>query len=109
MPFFLWSRTPANNGTADPTCPWPEGMAPAQVNDSARGNMARLREFADDIAGAIVTAGTSSAYTVASYETFDTLAHLGGKVRAIIGALGAAGRGALATARPGQTDSDGRR
>ncbi|WP_253706317.1 phage tail protein [Bradyrhizobium sp. WD16] len=42
--------------------------------------MARLREFADDITGAIVTAGTSSAYTVASYETFDTLAHLGGNV-----------------------------
>jgi microcystin-dependent protein len=80
MPFFLWSRTPANNGTADPTCSWPEGMAPSAVNDSARGNMARLREFADDSAGAIVTAGTASAYTIGSYEGFDSLVHLGGNV-----------------------------
>src|ERR1700759_3932582 len=79
MTLYKWSQTAANNATADSTCPWPEGMAPSQVNDSARGNMAALAKSRDDIAGAIVTGGASTAYTVASYELFDTLAHLGGQ------------------------------
>jgi len=76
MPFFLWSRTPAGNATADSTCAFPEGMAPSALNDGMRGVMARLREFADDGAGAIVTTGTATAYGLASFEGFDTLAHL---------------------------------
>lgn len=40
--------------------------------------MAATAKYRDDIAGAIVTAGTSTAYTVASYQIFDTLAHMNG-------------------------------
>jgi microcystin-dependent protein len=80
MPFYLWSQTANNNGNADPTIGWPEGMAPSQVNDSARAMMAATAKYRDDIAGAIVTAGTSTAYTVSSYEVFDTLPHLSGQM-----------------------------
>lgn len=79
MPFFTWSTTPASNATADPTCPFPEGMAPSAVNDGVRGAMARLREFGNDISGSIVTTGSSTAYAVTSFQGFDTLAHLAGQ------------------------------
>jgi microcystin-dependent protein len=42
--------------------------------------MAATAKYRDDIAGAIVTAGTSNAYTVSSYELFDTLARLNGQM-----------------------------
>lgn len=77
---YLWSRTAASNGTADPGAPWPEGMAPSAVNDAARGMMASAAAFRDDIAGAIATGGTSTAYTVTSYQIFDTLAHMSGQI-----------------------------
>lgn len=76
MTFWKWSQTANTNGTADSTCTWPEGMAPSTVNDSARGNMAALAKYRDDTAGIITTGGTSTAYTVTSYQGFDTLAHL---------------------------------
>lgn len=78
MPFWKWSKTAASNGTADPDINWAEGQAPSSVNDSARSMMARLKEWGDDITGAIVTSGTSTAYTVSSNQVFDTLAHLDG-------------------------------
>lgn len=78
MPFYLWSQTAANNGTADSTCPFPEGMAPSAVNDGNRGQMAALSKWGADISGAIVTAGSSTAYTVSSASGFDTLAHMSG-------------------------------
>lgn len=78
LPFFNWSRTAANNATADSTVNWSEGQAPSSVNDSARAMMASTAAYRDDIAGAIVTGGTSTAYTVTSYQIFDTLAHLNG-------------------------------
>jgi microcystin-dependent protein len=40
--------------------------------------MAEAAMYLVDIAGAIVTSGTSTAYTVSSYQVFDTLAHLDG-------------------------------
>ncbi|WP_315729046.1 tail fiber protein [Bradyrhizobium sp. SZCCHNS2015] len=76
MTFFKWSQIAGNNGNADTTCPFPEGMAPSAVNDGVRGAMAALAKYRDDVAGAIVTAGTSTAYTLASYQAFDTLVHL---------------------------------
>jgi len=79
MPFYNWSTTPANNATSDPTCPFPEGMAPSAVNDGVRGAMARLREFGNDIAGAIVTTGSGTAYNVTSFEGFSSLAVLAGQ------------------------------
>lgn len=80
LPHYLWSRTAASNATADPTVNWAEGMPPSAVNDSARAMMASAAGFRDDISGAIVTGGTSTAYTVTSYQVFDTLAHLSGQL-----------------------------
>jgi microcystin-dependent protein len=79
MTLFKWSQTASSNGTADSTCPFPEGMSPAAVNDGTRGMMAAVAKYRDDISGAIVTGGTSTAFTVSSYQQFDTLAHLDGK------------------------------
>ena len=45
-----------------------------------RGMQAATAKYRDDIAGAIVTTGTSTAYTVSSYEVFDTPAHLNGQM-----------------------------
>src|SRR5690348_5215211 len=78
--FFMWSTTPASNGNADTTVNFLEGQAPSTLNDSNRASMARLREWGNDIAGAIVTSGTSTGYTVSSNQRFDTLAHLNGQV-----------------------------
>src|SRR6185295_1928541 len=76
MAFWSWSRTAGSNATADSTINWAEGQAPSSVNDSSRAMMARTAEYRDDISGAIGTGGTSTAYTVTSYEVFDTLAHM---------------------------------
>lgn len=77
---YLWSRTAASNATADSNVNWAEGMAPSAVNDSARAMMASAAAFRDDIAGAIVTGGTSTAYALTSYQIFDTLAHMSGQM-----------------------------
>ncbi|MGM4992719.1 tail fiber protein [Tardiphaga sp. 841_E9_N1_2] len=78
MTLWKWSRTAATNGTADSTCPFPEGMNPGALNDGTRGMMAATAKYRDDIAGAIVTGGTSSAYSVATFQGYDSLAHLDG-------------------------------
>jgi microcystin-dependent protein len=65
---------------ADGTVNSAEGQSPSSVNDSARAMMAATAKYRDDIAGAIVTGGTSTAYTVTSYQVFDTLAHLDGQM-----------------------------
>lgn len=80
LPFYNWSRTASSNATADSTVNWAEGQSPSSVNDSARAMMASTAGFRDDISGAIATGGTSTAYTVASYQVFDTLAHLNGQM-----------------------------
>jgi microcystin-dependent protein len=80
MTLYKWSQTAASNATADPSINWQEGQAPSSVNDSARAMMASVAKHRDDIAGAIVTGGAATAYTVSSYEAFDTLARLGGQI-----------------------------
>lgn len=80
LPFYNWSRTAASNATADSTVNWAEGMAPSAVNDSARAMMASTAAYRDDVAGAIATGGTSTAYAVTTYQVFDSLAHLNGQV-----------------------------
>lgn len=77
---YLWSKTAASNATADANINWQEGQAPSSVNDSARSMMASLAGYRDDIAGAIVTGGTSTNYTLSSNQIFDTLAHMSGQM-----------------------------
>jgi microcystin-dependent protein len=80
MTLYKWSQTAANNATVDPSINWQEGQAPSSINDSARAMMASIAKHRDDIAGAIVTGGTATAYTVTSYEAFDTLTRLNGQI-----------------------------
>lgn len=80
MTLYKWSQIAASNATADPSINWQEGQAPSSVNDSGRAMMASVAKHRDDITGAIVTGGTSTAYTVSSYEVFDTLARLNGQI-----------------------------
>lgn len=42
--------------------------------------MASVAKYRDDIAGAITTGGTSTAYTVSSYQVFQSLSEMGGQV-----------------------------
>lgn len=76
MALYEWSRTASSNANADPTINWAEGQLPSSVNDSARAMMARTAEWRDDISGALATSGSSTAYTVTSNQSFDTLAHM---------------------------------
>jgi microcystin-dependent protein len=78
MTFWKWSQTASTNGTADSTCPFPEGMAPSAVNDGIRGAMAALAKYRDDIGGLTTTAGTNTAYTYSSFQLFDSFAHMNG-------------------------------
>ena len=80
MTLYKWSQTAASNANADPSINWQEGQAPSSVNDSGRAMMASIAKHRDDIAGAIVTSGTVTAYTIASYEVFDTLTRLNGQI-----------------------------
>src|SRR6266566_1461215 len=91
MSFWKWSRTAANNATADGSINWAEGQAPSTVNDSARAMMAAASKYRDDVAGAIATAGSASAYTLASFQVFDTLAHMDGAMIAFTAHAGNAG------------------
>ncbi|MCK1595485.1 tail fiber protein [Bradyrhizobium sp. 164] len=79
-----WSQTAANNATFDPAINWAEGQSPSSVNDSARALMASAAKWRDDIAGAIATGGTSTAYTVTSHQSFDAISRLNGQMIAFV-------------------------
>lgn len=64
----VWSQTVANNATADSGFTWAEGMAPALVNNSARGTMASVALWRDDNNGTLVTSGSSQAFTLATNQ-----------------------------------------
>ncbi|MGJ5205548.1 phage tail protein [Bradyrhizobium sp. HKCCYLR20261] len=80
MTLYRWSQTASADATADPTINWSEGQVPSSINDSARAMMAATAKYRDDIAGAIATTGTSTAYAVTSNQQFDTLPHLNGQL-----------------------------
>jgi hypothetical protein len=78
MSLYKWSKTASNNATADSTINWAEGQTPSSVNDSARAMMAATAKYRDDVAGALTTGGTATAYTLTTNQTFGSLANLGG-------------------------------
>lgn len=84
MTFYKWSQVAAADATADASVNWQEGQAPSSINDSARAMMAALAKYRDDMAGAIVTGGTSAAYTLSSYQAFDSLTRLNGQTIAFV-------------------------
>lgn len=69
-----WSKTAATNASSDSAQNWAEGMAPSAVNDSARGGMASVAKWRDDLNGTIVTGGTGTAYTASTNQGFTALA-----------------------------------
>ncbi len=77
---YTWSRTAATNANIDTTINFSEGQLPSTLNDSSRALMAAAAKWRDDIAGAITTGGTSTAYTVSSYQVFDSLADMSGQL-----------------------------
>lgn len=80
MTLYKWSQTASADATADSTINWAEGQAPSSVNDSARAMMAAIAKYRDDVAGAIVTTGTSTAYVVNTYQGFQSLSQLNGQL-----------------------------
>ena len=84
MTFNKWSKTAASNATADSTINWAEGQSPASVNDSGRAMMAAAAKYRDDVSGSITTGGTSTAYTVASNQSFASLSALSGNKVAFV-------------------------
>lgn len=79
MGFYQWSQTAASNASADPTINFAEGQAPSSLNDSDRALMAAMAKWRDDNSGALVTGGTTTAYTVSSNQVFPSLTAMAGQ------------------------------
>lgn len=77
---YSWSTTPATNSQADTTVNWSPGMSPSSVAPSGRAMMASVAKWRDDISGALVSTGTSTAYSVASNQNFDDATDLNNKI-----------------------------
>jgi len=73
MSVYKWSTTAATNDDIDSTINWQEGQSPASVNNSARAMMAAVKKWFDDLSGNLVTAGSSTAYTLTTNQTFTAL------------------------------------
>jgi len=69
----LWSKTPGSNTTIDAGINWAEGMSPPAINDSARGMMAAIANWRDDL-GAITTTGSANTYVLTTNTGFAALA-----------------------------------
>jgi hypothetical protein len=74
MSFFTWSKTALTNTTADATINWQEGQSPGSVNGSARGMMAALAKYREDMAGMVTLAGTAPTYTITTNQVYTSLA-----------------------------------
>ena len=64
----VWSETPVTNATVDSNINFAEGMAPSQVNDSARALMASVAKWRDDNNTTLITSGTTTALTLATNQ-----------------------------------------
>lgn len=84
MTVFTWSATAADNDDADGTINCREGQAPSTINDSMRAIMAAIAKWRDDTSGKLVTAGTASALTLTTNQTFTALSD-GITVTALLG------------------------
>lgn len=69
----VWSQTAATNASVDSNVNWAEGMAPSQVDDSARAQMASAAKWVSDNNGTLVTSGSTTAYTVATNQVAGAL------------------------------------
>jgi microcystin-dependent protein len=61
------------NDVADAAVPWPEGMLPGAVNNSARALMAGVARLIADLNGTLTTGGTAGSYTVTSNSAHTSL------------------------------------
>ena len=73
---FNWGRTGESTGpnAAAPPHGWPEGMAPGDVNNSAREMMAVLARAYQVVAGTVQSTGTGQAYQVNFDQEFTWVA-----------------------------------
>jgi hypothetical protein len=74
-----WSQDAANNDDADSSVNYAEGQAPSTLNDAGRGLMSSVAKYRDDTAGSLVTAGTTTAYTLTTNQGFADLDALDGQ------------------------------
>jgi microcystin-dependent protein len=79
MPLFLFSKTAAPNGVADPSIPCFENQSPSSINDGIRGLLAALAQYRDDVSGSLLTGGISTAYTLTTNSNFTSAAFLNGQ------------------------------
>ncbi len=73
MTVFLWSTTAASNDDIDGSINFQEGQSPASVNNSCRAVMAAIAKWRNDLSGNLVTAGSSTAYTLTTNQVFTSL------------------------------------
>jgi hypothetical protein len=73
MTVYKWSATAASNASIDDTINAREGQAPSTVNDAMRGIMAAIAKWRADMSGNLVTAGTSTAYTLTTNQVYSAL------------------------------------
>lgn len=94
---YNWDQTPSANTNSDigDDVNWVEGMAPSEVNNSARAMMSEIRKWIDDqgasttSSGLLTTAGSANAQTLTTNGTAPSLTH-GHRVCFIAGATNTA-------------------
>lgn len=73
MSVSQWSTTPSANATADIGINLREGQSPGTLNDSVRALMAEIAKWRNDLSGNLVTAGSGTAYTLATNQVLLSL------------------------------------
>jgi hypothetical protein len=69
-----WSKVPANNGSADRDCAFPELMLASALNDQARNLMSGVANILDDQGGGLTSSGSSTAYVLTTNQSIDAYA-----------------------------------